>query len=173
MEITRRSFVKAGVLGTLVLVAGGGVYRHIHPAVSTGFVLDGGARAVLAAVVPAVLDGVLPDDPAQRARAVEATIDGVRQAVAGLPLTVQQEVQDLFGLLALAPARRLLAGVPDDWPAARAEDVAAWLQRWRTHRLSLLRSACQALHDLVLGTWYGNPANWAAIGYPGPIAALA
>jgi hypothetical protein len=36
-----------------------------------------------------------------------------------------------------------------------------------------LRSAYQALHDLVLGAWYANPANWDAIGYPGPLKELA
>jgi hypothetical protein len=28
------------------------------------------------------------------------------------------------------------------------------------------------MHDLVLGAWYANPSNWAAIGYPGPLKEL-
>ena len=36
----------------------------------------------------------------------------------------------------------------------------------------LLRSAYAALHDLVLGAWYGNPDNWPGIGYPGPAEIL-
>jgi hypothetical protein len=49
-----------------------------------------------------------------------------------------------------------------------AREVAAFLQGWRTSRLGLLRSAYAALHDLVLGAWYGTPDTWEAIGYPGP-----
>jgi hypothetical protein len=63
--------------------------------------------------------------------------------------------------------------VSHDWAQATADEVAAFLQDWRTHRLGLLRTAYGALHDLVLGSWYSDPANWAAIGYPGPIKELA
>jgi hypothetical protein len=53
------------------------------------------------------------------------------------------------------------------------EQVSAFLQDWRLHRLGLLRSAYHALHDLVLGAWYAQPASWLAAGYPGPMKALA
>ncbi|GAA5030611.1 hypothetical protein GCM10025794_12980 [Massilia kyonggiensis] len=173
METTRRTFLKAGLLSAAVLAAGGGWYRHTHPAPPRGFVLDGEARAALDAIVPAILSGALPDAPADRARAVAATTSRVHQTILGLPLSAQQEVQDLFGLLALGPARRLLTGIPDDWAAAQEADVAAFLQDWRVHRLSLLRTAYAALHDLVLGAWYSEPAHWDAIGYPGPLKELA
>jgi hypothetical protein len=32
----------------------------------------------------------------------------------------------------------------------------------------LLRSAYDALHQLVFAAWYGNPRSWPAIGYAGP-----
>jgi hypothetical protein len=168
METTRRTFLKAGLLSAAVLAAGGGWYRHTHPAPPRGFVLDGEARAALGAIVPAILADALPAAPAGRARAIAATTDRVHQAILGLPLHAQQEVQDLFGLLALAPARRLLTGVADGWAAAKEADVAAFLQDWRTHRFALMRTAYAALHDLVLGAWYSDPAHWEAIGFPGP-----
>lgn len=168
----RRTFLKAGVLGALVLAAGGAVYRKMQgPAPLAPYRLDGGARAVLAAIVPAVIGPMLPTDAAARAAAVSRTVDGVQQAVHGLPLSTQKEIQDLFGLLTLAPARRLLAGVPA-WELASTEQVTAFLQSWRTHRFGMLRGAYAALHDLVLGVWYAQPDSWAAIGYPGPIKEL-
>ena len=94
-------------------------------------------------------------------------------AIGNLPLPVQKEVQDLFGLLALAPARRLLTGVSTGWLDASEMEVTAFLQGWRLHRFALLRTAYGALHDLSLGAWYAQPANWAAIGYPGPMNELA
>ena len=172
METHRRTFLKASAVAALVLAAGGGLYPLTRPAQAQPFVLDGEARAALHAIVPALLDGALPADPTQRARAITATTERVHQTILGLPLATQQEIQDLFGLLALSPARRLLAGVAPAWGEAGEEEVAAFLQDWRTHGLALLRTAYQALHDLVLGAWYSDPAHWAAIGYPGPPEAL-
>ena len=172
METSRRSFVKAGALAALVLAAGGGIYRATQAPSTRRFVLDGEARAALGAIVPAILAGALPPEPAERKAAVAATVEGVHAAIDKLPLAVQEEVQDLFGLLALAPARRLLTGISGNWVEARESEVAAFLQDWRNHRFALLRTAYGALHDLVLGAWYAQPASWKAIGYPGPLKEL-
>ncbi len=168
----RRTFLKAGVLGALVLAAGGALYRKVQgPPPLAPYRFDGAARTVLAAIVPAILAPVLPAGAPERGAAIARTVDGVQAAVATLPLATQKEIQDLFGLLWLAPARRLLAGVPA-WEDATPEQVAAFLQEWRLHRFALLRGAYAALHDLVLGAWYAQPDAWAAIGYPGPIKEL-
>jgi hypothetical protein len=170
----RRSFLKLGVFGACALAAGGAAYRLVRgPAPPGRFVLDGEARAALAAIVPAMLGSALPqDNKGARAAALDGAIAGVDTAIHGLPLAAQQEVQDLFGLLALAPARRFVAGVNDGWPGADPVQVAAFLQSWRTHRLATLQTAYLALHDLILGAWYADAAHWAAIGYPGPLPEL-
>jgi hypothetical protein len=172
METKRRSFLKAGALGALVLAAGGGIYRAVHTPRPQRFVLDGEARVALGAIVPAILAGALPANPAERRAALAGTIEGVHTAISNLPLAVQKEVQDLFGLLALAPARRLLTGVAGGWAHADPNQVTAFLQDWRLHRFALLRTAYSALHDLSLGAWYAQPASWSAIGYPGPMMDL-
>ncbi|MCC2956371.1 twin-arginine translocation signal domain-containing protein [Massilia sp. IC2-477] len=171
MGTSRRTFLKAGGLGALALAAGGALYRATHTAPPHHFALDGEARAALHAIAPAILAGALPGGGG-RAAALNSSIEGVHAAILGLPPVTQKEVQDLFGLLALAPARRLLTGVSGGWAEARVEDVNAFLQDWRLHRLGLLRSAYHALHDLVLGAWYAQPASWAATGYPGPMKEL-
>ena len=172
MGTSRRSFLQLGGLAALALAAGGGIYRYTHPPTLTRFVLDGEAKAAIDAIVPAMLAGALPADPAARAAAVSATTGRVHQAILGLPLTAQKEVQDLFGLLALAPARRLLAGVSGGWAHASADQVSAFLQDWRFHRLGMLQTAYHALHDLIIGSWYADPSAWTAIGYPGPLKEL-
>ena len=172
MQTGRRRFLKIGALAALALAAGGGVYRYTHPAPAAHFVLDGEAKAAIDAMVPAMLDGALPAGPAERAAAIAATTAGVHQAILGLPLAAQKELQDLFGLLALGPARRFLAGVPVQWSQASAAQVADFLQGWRTSRLGMLRGAYGALHDLILGAWYADPSSWPAIGYPGPLKEL-
>jgi hypothetical protein len=172
METTRRTFLKAGLVAAAVLAVGGGIYRYTHPAPQARFILDGPARAALDAMVPAILDGALPAAGAARTAAIRSTTDRVHQAILGLPLSAQGEIQDLFGLLALGPVRRFLAGVPEEWQQASVAQVAAFLQGWRTHRLALLQSGYAALHDLVIGSWYADAANWTAIGYPGPLKEL-
>jgi hypothetical protein len=171
MEIksSRRTFLKVGIAGVAALAAAGSLYRFTRPAPILGkFILDGEAQSALGAIIPAILHGVLLADP----QAVQSAMMRVQQAIGGLPLATQREVQDLFGLLALAPARRWLAGVPDRWQEAKPEDVSAFLQSWRFHRLAMLQSAYFALHDLILGSWYGDESTWDAIGYPGPIKEL-
>jgi hypothetical protein len=171
MAISRRAFLTSGALAALALAGAGAVYR-LTQLPAARFTLDGEARAALAAIVPAMLAGALPPDPAAIAIAIPAAIERVRLAILGLPLATQAEIQDLFGLLALAPARRFLAGVPDGWANANSAQVSAFLQSWRLHRLQMLQVAYHALHDLVLGAWYADPSSWAAIGYPGPPAEL-
>ena len=169
----RRSFLKLGVLGACALAAGGAAYRLVRgPAPPGRFVLDGEARAALAAIVPAMLGSALPQEATARGTALDGAIAGVDTAIRGLPLAVQQEVQDLFGLLALAPARRFVAGVQGGWSGADPAQVAAFLPSWRTHRLATLQTAYLARHDLILGAWYADAARWAAIGYPGPLPEL-
>ncbi len=173
MASDRRTFLKVGALAALALAAAGGAYRYANPpGPARRFVLDGEARAALEAIVPAMLAGVLPAGSA-RAPAIAATSAGVHQAILGLPLGTQQEVQDLFALLALAPVRRVLTGVAGPWSGASEAQVGAFLQDWRFHRLGMLQTAYHALHDLVIGAWYANPSSWDAIGYPGPMKELA
>lgn len=161
----RRSFLKAGLLGGLALVAGGAVYRQLRPSAPQRFALDQQGRIMLAALVPAIT-GYSPAKPE-----LDAAIERVAAAINGLPLRTQKEISDLFGLLAMAPTRRLLAGVPA-WGEATPEQLADFLQSWRTHRTEMLQTAYHGLHDLVIGGWYAEPSTWAAIGYPGPMKEL-
>ena len=166
MNPSRRTFLVTGGLGLAALAAGGWLHLRTGGGSADG-ALGVHGRTVIAAMVPAFLDGALPEGPA-RTTAIAETLDAVDTAVAGLPPATQAELAQLFGLLTFAPARLVLSGLPVDWPRATPDAVAAALARWQHSRLSLLRSAYDGLHQLVLAAWYGNPRAWAAIGYPGP-----
>jgi hypothetical protein len=159
----RRTLLTAGAAGGTLLAIGG-------VALVAGRDPLADRERVMAAVVPAILEGALPESAPDRAKAVRRCIDGVGIAVAALPPASRRELDRLFALLASPPGRRLLAGVRVDWPQAPQAEVSAFLEDWRLHRLALLRAGYAALHDLVLGSWYADPAAWSAIGYGGPLA---
>jgi hypothetical protein len=169
MPVTsRRTFIKAGLIGATTLAVAGGLVRLRQHTPPQRFLLDPAASAALAAITGAILQGALPATAADAAAAIAATVARVQATINGLPLATQKEIADLFGLLTLAPTRRFLAGMKSDWPNAQPAQVAAFLQSWRTHRFALMQSAYQALHDLVFGAWYSDDASWRTIGYPGP-----
>ena len=167
---TRRTLLKAGIAGVVVLASVRWLATSNSPRDSLaaqGSALDPSAQAVVAAIVPVLLEGALPDvDTSVEARA--EVVAGVDRAVAGLPPGSRKELEQLFALLSFAPTRCLIAGVWSPWPNASRDSVAAFLDSWRDSRFTLLRSGYGALHQLILAAWYGNSRSWPAIGYGGP-----
>ncbi|HUL66239.1 MAG TPA: hypothetical protein VLW55_16685 [Burkholderiaceae bacterium] len=159
----RRTFLRLSILGAAVLGAGAVALRFTGRASPEAARND--ARVVLRAAIPALLAGVLPPEPGAREAARQQALDRTMGAIDGLPEGTREELDQLFGLLASHPGR-WLAGV--DWETATPEQVAAFLQRWRTSSFDLFVVGYQAMHDLVLGSWYADPSTWEAIGYPGP-----
>ena len=165
---TRRTLLKAGIAGGVVLVLARWLATSYSPRESSalsGSALDPSARAIIAALVPVMLEGALPNADSEARAEVVA---GVDRAVAGLPPGSRKELEQLFALLSFAPTRCLLAGVWSSWPDASRDSVAAFLASWRDSRFTLLRSGYGALHQLILAAWYGNSRSWASLGYPGP-----
>lgn len=166
---TRRQFLKAGLAGGAALAGLGawyGVHRAGQDVGEAGFTQA--ETAMLTAIAAVVLRGALPQDNAARQAALARTIDGIGQAIAGLSAAAQKELGELFGLMDFPLTRGLLTGVWGSWESATPTQVEGFLRRWRYSRFELFQSAYAALHDLVLGAWYGQPESWAAVGYPGP-----
>ena len=167
--ISRRTFITAGVLGATALVTARWLRGpHAPPGDATLRALDADAQAILRAMVPVMLAGALPAGAAAKRQAIADTVRGIDVAVAGLPPSTQEELNQLFALLALPPGRLAIARVTRPWNEAPEADVRACLDRFRGSSLTLLRSAYGALHQLTFAAWYGNPASWPSIGYPGP-----
>lgn len=163
MNLSRRTFIFVGAAGAAALVA-----AQFLPRRAPQGALDVNGTAVMAAVAPVLLAGALPSDPQLRGDALRETLMAIDGAVAGLAPRAQGELNDLFGLLALAPARWSLAHTTASWPDASRDEVERFLERLRDSRIGLLRAAYDALHQLVMAAWYGSPRAWPAIGYPGP-----
>ena len=137
-------------------------------AASPGFsFLDARSASAVAALAPVVLAGALPAGAAARDEAIQATVAAFDRAIAGLSAAVQKEVDELFSILRFGPARLMFTGLWSPLEESSAEDIAAFLKRWRHSRFDIQRAGYQAITQLLQAAWYGNPASWAGIGYPG------
>jgi hypothetical protein len=163
----RRTFLSLGVAGAATLAAAGW-WASLTKRSPNARALDDDATRVVAAIVPAMLDGALPGGGLARAAAIRETVDGVALAIASLPPAMRVELERLFMLLALPAGRRVFAGVAAPWREASPEEVARCLDAWRASAWLLKRTAYDALRQLIIAAWYGNPRSWSAIGYPGP-----
>lgn len=165
-RISRRTLLKAGIAGGATLLLARWLYTATTaPAPTYPGALDAPARELVAAIAPVMLAGALP---ANDKVLLQEIVAGVDQAIAGLPPAVRKEIDQLFALLSFAPTRALVGGVWSPWPQASPGAVRAFLDQWRSSRLTLLRSAYGALHQLVFASWYGNSHAWPAVGYAGP-----
>lgn len=159
----RRTFLRLSLLGAAVLGVGTIAVRIGSRRSAAESRAD--SDAVLRGVIPALLAGVLPLETDASQLAQRQALERTQAAIAGLPPAARAELDQLFGLLASRPGR-WLAGV--EWGEATPEQASAFLQRWRTSSFDLFVTGYQALHDLVLGSWYADPTSWELIGYPGP-----
>jgi hypothetical protein len=165
---TRRQFLKVGLAAGAVLAAVRFLERSEAAPAPNHRVLDSTAVVTVAAFVPIVLEGTLPEEPQARARAIRETVEGFDRAVSGLSLPVQKEVDQLFGVLRFAPTRLAFTGLWQPVEESSPEEVAAFLLRWRHSSFDIQRAGYQALTQLIQAAWFDNPLSWPAIGYPGP-----
>jgi len=165
---TRRQFIKVGIAGALVLAAARFLDRPLAAPDARRRVLDERDARSVAALVPIVLAGSLPEEAAARLRVVRDTVQAFDRAVSGLAPAIQEEIGQLFSFLNFAPTRLAFAGLWTPVDEASADELKAFLLRWRASRFDVQRASYFALTQLIQAAWYDNPASWQAIGYPGP-----
>ena len=126
------------------------------------------ARAIVAAIVPVLLEGALPDADGA-SRRVPKSLPASIAAIAGLPPAVAQRAG--ASCSHCFPLRRHAAWLPASGHRGRrlhANRLPRFSRPGATAASPCLRSAYGALHQLILAAWYGNPRAWPAIGYGGP-----
>ncbi|WP_287876737.1 hypothetical protein [Aquitalea sp.] len=165
INIKRRQLIKTGMAGSVVLLAAAWLAAPVddYPAPVSAVRLDFLQAAdgqIIRSLAPVMLGiaGLPLDD----------VVQGVDRAITKLLPAVQQELRQLFDLLANRWARWWLAGVRSPWAMAQAGELSQFLLRWQNSSLLLLRSAYQALRALINAAWFGNPASWGALGYQQP-----
>lgn len=172
----RRSFLKIGLAGTVALstvsLSAGLVGCHrAEEATAAGFgALRDADLVLLRALMPVILAGALPNEAAVREAQIAEVLMRLDYGLQRVGAPTIKELRKLFDLLNFPITRRLAAGLPVKWQAASAEQIEAFLQRWRASSVGAFNAGYRALTKLITVTYYQIPATWPQSGYPGPLA---
>jgi hypothetical protein len=151
------------------LVVGGTLWWGAETPRQTDGRLNTRASRMFRAVGAAVLQGVLPAEPAEREHALAAWLTRMEATISALPPATQAELDQLIVLLTTAPSRLALTGLSQDWSTATPQEVKAALQAMQLSTLSLRQQVFHALRDLTNGAYFAAPQTWLTMGYPGPM----
>lgn len=170
--LSRRNFLKTGAVGGMLLATGSATAlltgcASPQPAAGFAFLREQDIR-IMRALIPVVLQGALPTGAAAPA-AIERTIESLDSFIGNTSPGAMAPLYQLFDLLSLPPARIALARLWSDWPEASAEDLEAFLLRWRDSSLGMLRAGYAGLVKIITASWYLLPESWAATGYEAPL----
>jgi hypothetical protein len=158
-----------GATSTALLVVIGGTAALIQPGLERGALTTTG-REVFRAIGLGILDKTLPEQPANKQAALAAMLGRIDVLISALPPHAQAELSQLLSILGSSAGRYALAGLSTPWASASAQQIQAALQDMRLSSLALRQQAYAALHDITAGAYFSEPATWAMLGYPGPLA---
>lgn len=170
---TRRRILKGSLWGSLAIASGVSLWQlslteSVEALENDDYpyrflTLD--ERLLLWAIIPAYLYPAVQSDDDESKFVVLRNIDG---AVSGLPQSTQDELRQLFGLLSFQLSKALVAGIWTRWNKASIDSLQFFLSSWQESYLALLRTGYLGLHQIIIGSYYGEPMSWQSIGYPGP-----
>ena len=169
MASSRRSFLKKGLFGALVLALGGGglaLYPSGHVASPTAplLVLTPTSFQVLVAVAGRIVVAK-GSDPVAIAHAVDLALTRVSAEA-------QVDLNKLLGLLENALPGLLLDARVQPFTRLSPETRDRVLESWRTSRFELRRSGYQALRKLCLASHYLEESSWSLLGFYQPPTGL-
>jgi hypothetical protein len=164
----RRALLKLGFASAAVLSVAGAAAWMWQPGLQ-GNRLSPSSRAIFLACGGAILQGTLPAAEPTRRQALEALLGRVDTLIAGLPPATRAELAQLLSVLNTLPGRLGLAGLPVPWSEATGPQVQHALQSMRMSSLPLRQQAYRALHEIINGAYFSEPATWRDLGYPGPL----
>lgn len=172
-ELDRRDFLKLSLTGSAMLAAGGAVATlsgcsgRSEPPAQGYFFLRTADVTLFTALLPQLLSS-MPLDAANFSEVLRR-IDGAC-VLAQAP--AQAQLRKLFDLLNTGLTRRLTTGVRGDWSHASAEDIRAFLQRWRNSSIGLFNASYRVLVKLACVSYFSLPVSRQVSGYPGPWAPM-
>jgi hypothetical protein len=158
----RRQFILSGI--ALAAAAGLSIYgwrQSITP--------DTSNRAlVLSALLPALLYGALPEDATLAAAELARTQTAIDDFLPFLPFRQQQELHQLFNILANRVSQLGFTGHLTHLPGLTISQRLTLLDSWRDSYLAVLQQAYHGLRELLYGAYYGQPEHWQSVNYAAP-----
>ena len=161
----RRSFLKKGMFGGVLLVAGGATLglsstNMAFKPVRALKVFTERHFAILASIAARTvrIEGA---NPVEIAHAVDDVMS----------TAVPEAREDMKGLLLLfenALAGLLFDGRLKPFTQLSGEQQDKVLESWRDSRILVRRGGYNALRKLTLASYYASPSSWEGVGYPGP-----
>jgi hypothetical protein len=173
VDTRRRSLLQVGLFGSLLLGAAGatatlsGCTGRVESTAAGYRFLRDADLPLMRALVPVVLDSMLPADGAERDRMLDDLLQHIDLGCYRLGHPARKVVAQLFDLLNMRLTRWPLTGV-GAWEQATPAQVQAFLERWRTSSFAMFNAGYRALVKLISVSFYGTRAGWAAANYPGP-----
>lgn len=179
VTLSRRSILKTGMLGTMMLV-GASTLAQLQgcasvPATSASTSTNNKSwkllrpkdRAILGAVAPIALGNAFPQD---RQAALDTFLPQVDNFLFSTSTANHAALHQLFDLLDLGVTRVLLTGVWGSWENLSDEQVDDFLNGWRNSSMNQLRLGYAQLTQVLSLVWYAQPTNIPTSIYPGPPA---
>ena len=162
----RRKFILTGIsLGALSSLGSGlairGWQRSLTPDSSN-------RELVFSALLPALLYGALPQDATLAAAELDRSKTAISDFLPFLPLRQQQELNQLFNLLANRVTQLGLTGHVSTLADLSINQRLQLLNQWRDSYLALLQQAYHGLRELLYGAYYGQSEHWQALAYNAP-----
>ncbi|WP_019677658.1 hypothetical protein [Arsukibacterium perlucidum] len=162
----RRQFILSGI--ALAAAASLGAGLSIYGWQQSLNADDNNRDLVLSAILPALLYGALPRDASMAAMELERTKAAVNDFLPFLPLRQQQELHQLFNLLANRISQLGLTGHLTQLADLSLQQRLALLDSWRDSYLGVLQQAYHGLRELLYGAYYGQPEHWQVLAYTAP-----
>jgi hypothetical protein len=163
----RRTLLSLGIVGAAAVSVVGGTLALLQPARDNASFTKS-TQEMLSAVARSVLGSLLHEGASSSTEALKGHLQRLQDSIAGMPQSMQSEVDELLAIVASGPGRRVLVGLTSPWTLATTDEVAAALQDMRISSLSLRQQAYHALRDLTNAAHFADRSSWAAIGYDGP-----
>lgn len=173
--LSRRNFLKLSATSAALLSIGGGTAvlagcSRSEPAASGYEFLRAADLVLLNALSLAIVPGGLPTEPSARSKSLQTITKGIDSTCVRLGSPSQKKIRQLFDLLTAGLTRRLAAGVSKPWNEASAQEVTAFLNKWRHSSIGLFNSGYRVLVTFITLTHYASPEGAKGTGYPGPLA---
>lgn len=166
---SRRSFLKKGLFGGLLLALGGGGWlatrKSADASVPEGLkALDAQQYAVMATLIArfAPSGGTFPTpEKANAGLAADRIISMLEEET-------QAELKQLLMLFENALPNFLFGFRTTPFTQLTIDEQEVVLTEWRDSSLTLRRTGYRALRGVAVAAYYQSPETWPAIGYAGP-----